>query len=1196
MKQFSRSLFLFYLFICMAEKSTAQMKRAEESFKQEDYAKSVPLYERILRKKYNTVAATHLAFCYKMLKDYTLSEYWYAKLLAEPDAEPLNYLAYGDVLRTDNKFQEAQNQFEIYLGKFPGDKEALVQIKTCQEIRTWIIRVPGFSVRKVPKLNTRFSEFSPCYYGGGLLLTSDRGSRNLIEEDNPHGGSSAIFSVYYAEFKNSKEDSDSFKSPVLFDEGLNAGYHNGPVSFSGDHKQIAFSRVDKANKLSGKHFVNHPKVYLATVENNKLRKVIPFPYNSDVYSVAQPALSEDGRTLFFTSDMPGGFGGKDLYVSHQQGDVWTQPENLGAEVNTLKDEMFPGFGDDSTLYFSSSGHPGFGGLDIFSAKKRNGKWTQVTNLGHPVNGTTDDFGIVFDKTKTGGYFTSDRMGGKGNDDIYSFRVLTKMIRVAGRLVLSQDGTHPAKDADVRIVTESGKVLNLSKTDAKGFFLFQNLPADSKYSVMLDENDPAFKGYDKVWLANEDGKIIRVTVVKNGQVNSFAFKDLPSDLNAAPELLSEDLIDLAGNILVGSNPAVPLATQRLVLKNEKGEVVQTTTTNTAGGFAFKGLRPDKGFTVAMEDNDTKLLPGLVITITNRKGKAIAQTSTDVKGGFRYGILPSSENHLSDLPLTDIELNVEMKGKLLAGDGSNSALANTAIRIVDEKGGVVQRAKTDEKGNFKFQNLPAATHYELSIGEANDPNLANLDKLLLADATGNIINELEVNKKTNAALVQLQNSELTMTLTGKLLYGPDTTQTLHHIGLVIKNSKHELVKCLRTDAQGRFRFENLPSDQNYAISIEDGNDPQLKNVSKIFLTNADGKILKELPFDKGALGNLQVDDHDLRVDLKGKIQSADSSHADLGNVTVNILNEQGRIVQTVKTDGKGNFIFENLPSDQHYMVSIELGDDPQLAKLSQIVVSDENGLVLKEIKKDTTGIFNFDILPEDQSKMGLIYLEDKGLSLQPLIATSAGSPADVKASKVSSIQGSPEKETTSEVKRRKIAMSPKNSVAAVLADKKKVNLKKNPNGTGESNDAPIQNDTKASTVHEEYLTNQRTGIDQYPVLKPIHYATSDWTVSPESALVLDKISILLKNDPSLFLNLNAYTDSRASSAFNQTLSEKRARTAKYFLVKKGIPASQIQAKGFGESVLLNKCADGVDCSDEEHAINRRTEFKLSRKQKK
>jgi outer membrane protein OmpA-like peptidoglycan-associated protein len=897
------SLCLFLIFT-LSIPLTAQMRRATAYFNNLEYAKAIPFYEKALKSKEDAQADANLALCYKMMKQYDRAEYWYAKSVSGTQVNPINYFYYGQVLRNNNKTEEARKQFELYIAKTPGDKSAESQLLSCKELKSWLGQSPAYTVKNEKQLNSSGADFAPVFFDKGLVFTSDRTAPDLLESGNDPASNASYLALFYASFKTQATDSVSFNQPKSFKKGPRSDYHTGPVAFDGAQQNMAYNAVEKERHLSKSQFVNRPKLFICHLEKDRFNSPVPFPFNSNTYSVAHPAFSEDGRDLFFSSDMPGGYGGKDLYVSHREGDTWGKPENLGPDVNTAKEEEFPYLRKDGLLFFSSDGHPGFGGLDIFSTKKSNkGKWTYVTNQGAPLNGPTDDFSIVFNENGSTGYFSSDRPGGKGNDDIYSFVVNNKFIRVAGKLLYSRDLADPAKGISLIILTETGKIIKVTTTDKNGFFKFENLPADASYSVKLDEEDPQLKGKNRAYITDEKDNVIRVMALHKGPGHQMVFKNLPADPNAPPELYTaEDLVNIAGNLLAGTNPAVALAGKQVVLKNDKGEIVQITTTNAFGAFAFKNLPPDQNFTVSLEENDTQLAPNTKITITNKSGKEIASVVTDSRGKFKYKLIPGEKNAMGMLNVADTELRLDLKGKLLAGDGSNLALANTTLRI---------------------------------------------------------------------------------------------------------------------------------------------------------------------------------------------------------------LNEKGELVQTVKTDAKGYFQFANLPSDQNYVVSIGEGNDPQLSKLDKLILTDGNGHVLRELKVNKTGKFDFKILPADQSTLGTVYVDDPWLKVLQL-----------------------KQETDS---RRK---------------------------------------------------------DSITIIENIYYAFGDWKILPDAENILAKVIQVMKNDPRLGIEVDSHTDSRASSEFNMNLSVKRAKTAVDYIVAHGIAASRIKGVGFGESRLLNKCADGVECTDDEHAKNRRTEFKITR----
>jgi outer membrane protein OmpA-like peptidoglycan-associated protein len=198
--------------------------------------------------------------------------------------------------------------------------------------------------------------------------------------------------------------------------------------FSKENKEVYVTRNNYDNRrMIGKVMTSEDKVvklklYIAEVGDGEWKEEREFKYNSDEYSVGHPALGTGDSLLYFVSDMPGGFGGTDIYVCERAGGDWLAPKNLGPEINTEGDEMFPWVNEEGVLYFSSDGHGGLGGLDVFRVKSEGGSWVRLKNLGSPINSPQDDFGLIRDREdKSRGYFTSDRTGGQGSDDIYSFK-------------------------------------------------------------------------------------------------------------------------------------------------------------------------------------------------------------------------------------------------------------------------------------------------------------------------------------------------------------------------------------------------------------------------------------------------------------------------------------------------------------------------------------------------------------------------------------------------------------------------------------------------------------------------------------------------------------------------------------------------------------------------------------------------------
>ncbi|MEL6356099.1 MAG: hypothetical protein AAFQ37_04110, partial [Bacteroidota bacterium] len=276
-----------------------------------------------------------------------------------------------------------------------------------------ILKAQGPEIGNLQEINTEASEFSPAFYGNELVYVHQPPNGAV----DPRTGD-----IFYELFRASETVLSGRRRPKLFSIELNSSYHEGPVSFSRDMQQIFFTRTNMKQGVSQSDQRGRAglKIYYAYQGQYEWLGTRELPFNSDEYSCMHPTLSEDGQRLFFASDRPGGFGGLDLYLSEWLGDRWSEPINLGPEINTSKNEAFPFIHDSGHLFFASNGHPGQGGLDIFVIDLSGRKWGNVYNLADPFNSPYDDFGLILDGSSAFGYLSSNRPGGIGKDDLYRF--------------------------------------------------------------------------------------------------------------------------------------------------------------------------------------------------------------------------------------------------------------------------------------------------------------------------------------------------------------------------------------------------------------------------------------------------------------------------------------------------------------------------------------------------------------------------------------------------------------------------------------------------------------------------------------------------------------------------------------------------------------------------------------------------------
>lgn len=884
MKFYSYILPIFLLLVSSL-KVEAQFKRADRLYANNQFVKALKKYKSAAhRSDTKALAQAKLGHCYLALNDYANAELAYRKALeTDPNQSSETIYNYGQVLKVMGKYPEALQQFESFLKNNPTDTKTKNAIKSCREIKLYLSKATEYEVKNVSQINTQRSEFSPFFINDQLVFVGEK-QHDPSEYEVTESNGQPFMNVYVSGIKGSQAQRSK-----RFSKTINSNAHDGPITVSSDGNTLYFTRTKNEVK---RPYINTAKIYWAKGKNRTWNEISPFAYNSDTYSVAHPSLSNDNKTLFFCSDMPGGYGGKDIWMCSRNGEAWSKPINLGPDINTSGNEMFPYIRKDGWLYFSSDGLPGFGGLDIYSARLNNGQWVLYRNEGLNLNTSFDDFAPCFINDSTG-YFSSNRLGGKGKDDIYYFEYTNKNISVNGTIYLTDNTNQPAQNLKLYLADNNGKRLDSTKTNDKGFFEFKNLDADKTYLAIVDENDPRFEGKARYYLANDYNVIARLT--NKREKDKFVFKNLPVDKNALPDLEVDDQLTLAGNLLYGENPSMPLANTRLKLMSTTGDVVEETTSNAFGAFAFRSLPTDQNYIITVEESEIKLPPKTKITLTNKSGKTLKTFYTG-DGKFKFELLKTEKELLSELNVEDNDLIMELFG--YAYDQNKKPISNAQLIV-----------------------------YETANKTAN--------------------------------------------------------------------------QVIKTADNGKFNFKNLKADKSYMFAAED-EDPAFKGVTRIYL--ADSK---------------------------------------------------GRIYKTIVRDGKGRFEFKLLETDKYAMGEFVV-DDPWLAVL--------------------------------------------------------------------------------EMKNKK---------------------------------------------EKEQLT----------IIENIYYASGDFKFDADGQRILDKVINVLNGNQKLLIELSSHTDSRSSDDFNKKLSQKRAQFAVDYIVSKGIDKKRLKAIGYGETKLLNRCANGIDCGDEEHKINRRSEFKIT-----
>ncbi|WP_299458813.1 OmpA family protein [uncultured Microscilla sp.] len=435
-----KGVLLIIILMCSmwVQAQRTRLRKANVEFAKFNYKEAIKLYETYLAKNpSNKEAQANLAHSYRKVNDSKNAEKWYAVVVNHPNTNPTNKLYYAQALAMNGRYKESRKWYKIYAKEVGHDERGHVFEQTYQNLAQFYEDASKYEVRLAP-FNSKKADFSPMFYRNGIVFCSSREPDEDKRKDKKekHGWNGDRFlDLYYTR--------GGVTSPEPFHKDLNSRYHEGPLSFYNGENSVVFTRNNYYNGKfkKSKEGINKLKLYLATIVSDKFAEITEFPYNDDEYSVGHPTLSSDGTTLYFVSDMPGSLGGTDIFKSTLQAGQWGPPQNLGSGINTKGNEMFPFLDADNNLFFASNGHAGLGGLDIFLARNINGHFAPPENLGAPVNSSKDDFGFIMDTDKNEGYFSSNRDGGVGDDDIYYFKL------------------HPCKIAAVVVDSVTGRMID-----------------------------------------------------------------------------------------------------------------------------------------------------------------------------------------------------------------------------------------------------------------------------------------------------------------------------------------------------------------------------------------------------------------------------------------------------------------------------------------------------------------------------------------------------------------------------------------------------------------------------------------------------------------------------------------------------------------------------------------------------------------
>lgn len=972
-------LLLLITFLGVFGTAAYAQDKAEKYIQQTRYADAALLLEKEVRKHpENGQAHERLAYVYRRLQRYDDAEIHYARADTIGTLGNIGRLQYGQTLLKNGKKTEAQFQFEQYVKAEPESFVARLMLQSLYEVNGWAALPNAFEVRSLSGINSPYSDFAPVVYDSGIVFTTDR-NQDLVNENTSGSNNQPYLAVFFARFED--EGGRVLSKPKSFLNRLSGDYHIGPVNIDTVNQLIYYSEV--RNTLD-KNEVSRIKTYVAYIHKGK--RIIDgyaLPINSDSFSVAHPAITPDGKTLFFASDMPGTEGGMDLYYIRRTIDGWSSPLPVSDNLNTPMNEVFPYAPDENTLYFASNGHTGYGGLDIYLSRFENGSWSMPINLKAPINTEGDDFGICF-QNKSRGYFSSDRDGGMGKDDIYQFVQLAQpdeieRVKVVG---VFEYRKIPPEGVMLRLLDEEDNLLEEVWTDSLGNFLFSALPANREYRIEVVGATPEMLDEAKIYLLNEDGQ--KVTLLDRMKENQFAFITLPKEEFESLPLADENDRRLGTYEIFGqlytALPRDDYSGITLQVYDDEGNLVNSIVTDSLGLYTLGRLQKDERYTISPGSNDSAIYRSSVFF---EDADGIREITTQENSFFLLEQIVAQK-------LDEAANHVPTRGYVLHDD---RPVPRIRLMLIDSMQQNLRAAKTDSSGYFDFGKIAGNKSFEIILPDSI-ASLPGSTIIYLIDKDGNRMVHASAKTRQLYAFKTLRPEEFDPQLEAAAdsrlkryeIYGQVFRKLPGDYGdgleIIALGEDGTVIEVVRADSSGNFKFTKLRPDQHYTFRVDEEDAGGL-NVS---IYDTDGNLIERLRLDElAAYVYEKLNREEVDLAMEDTAGYAGRLDADLvagqiykklpgdykSGVLVYAMDDQGNVLDSAYTDGKGNFRFERLNRDENFTLRVMDSED----KAMNVAFTNFEGHIRGSALLDSTNTFTYSkIILEAAGDLGPLSEED------------------------------------------------------------------------------------------------------------------------------------------------------------------------------------------------------------------------------
>lgn len=532
-----KCLFLVSIsFSCILNAQDKKTERAKEDFKSYAYAEAIESYEQLVKEGFSSEEIyKNLGDAYYQKADYNAAAHWYEQLFELPDAtiDSEYYYKYAQTLKSNGDYTAS----DAWMQKYSEGNSADIRAFKFTQNKNYFEKIKANSSRYDIynlAINSTSADFAPSFFGQKLIFSTARDTGSILR--NVHKWNNKPFTNLYSA---NADENGMYTSTEQLSKKLNKKTHESSTVFTKDGTTVYFTRNNSKNGRFSrdKDGLSRLKIYRAYLRDNEWEDIVALPFNSDGYSAAHPTLSTDEKKLYFASDMPGTYGKSDIFVIDINEDgSFGVPKNLGNQINTESRETFPFVTSENVLYFASDGHPGLGGLDIFATRINDLNNIYIVNVGEPVNSKQDDFSFIINEYTRKGFFASNRNGGIGSDDIYSFYEKEEIILSCNSTV---EGVVTEKNSDkfligakINLFNSENEIVAKTVSGNDGVFTLKSSCLDGQFKLegSKEEYENSEKAFTITNLENTNGIEVMLTkIIKRPSVGT----DLIKYLNLSP---------------------------------------------------------------------------------------------------------------------------------------------------------------------------------------------------------------------------------------------------------------------------------------------------------------------------------------------------------------------------------------------------------------------------------------------------------------------------------------------------------------------------------------------------------------------------------------------------------------------------------------------------------------------------------------